>query len=468
MANLSDILPAISGFVWGWPMALILLGAGLILTLRLVFVQFRGFWHGVQIATGKYDDPEHEGQLTHFQALSAALSATIGIGNIAGVAIAIYWGGPGAIFWMWVTALFGMAIKYCECTLAIKYRKVEPDGNVLGGPMYYIELGMGRYFKPLAWMFAFCTAIAAFGAGNMVQSNTIAHSLVGGLGLAPEHTSLARWIIGFVIAGVAGTVLIGGIKRIGNVASYLVPFMSVVYVASALVILLIKFDQIIPSLNLILHHAFNSTASVGAGGGATLWMTFTWGLRRGLFSNEAGQGSAAMAHSTAKVEEPVREGLVAMLGPFIDTIVICTMTALVIISTGVWNNGETGAPLTMTAFDTALPIYGRWMVVIGVLLFAFSTVIAWSYYGEKGCEYVAGKKAKLPYKWIYIIFTLLGARFDLDSVWAYADTANGLMAVPNLIALVALSGVVVSITRKYMKEKAAGLHQPVRDKMKLR
>jgi len=468
MEKLSDILPAISGFVWGWPMALILLGAGLILTLRLVFVQFRGFWHGVGIASGKYDDPDHEGQLTHFQALSAALSATIGIGNIAGVAIALYWGGPGAIFWMWVTALFGMAIKYCECTLAIKYRKVEPDGNVLGGPMYYIELGMHRYFKPLAWIFAFCTAVAAFGAGNMVQSNTIAHSLMDGLAISPEYESTTRWIIGFIIAGLAGSVIIGGIKRIGHVASYLVPFMSVVYVLSALVILVIKFDEIIPALNMIFYHAFNSTASVGAGGGATLWMTFTWGLRRGLFSNEAGQGSAAMAHSTAKVEEPVREGLVAMLGPFIDTILICTMTALVIISTGVWDCGETGAPLTMKAFNTALPVYGQWMVVVGVFLFAFSTVIAWSYYGEKGIEYLGGKKAKIPYKWLYVIFTLLGARFDLDAVWAYADTANGLMAVPNLIALIVLSGVVVKITKKYMDEKARGLHVPVRDKMKLR
>jgi AGCS family alanine or glycine:cation symporter len=369
---------------------------------------------------------------------------------------------------MWVTALFGMAIKYCECTLAIKFRKVEPDGNVLGGPMYYIELGMHRYFKPLAWMFAFCTAMAAFGAGNMVQSNTIAHSLLDGLSIGPEYEATTRWIIGLVIAGLAGSVIIGGIKRIGHVASYLVPFMSVVYVLSALVILVIKFDQIIPSLNLIFYHAFNSTASVGAGGGATLWMTFTWGLRRGLFSNEAGQGSAAMAHSTAKVEEPVREGLVAMLGPFIDTIMICTMTALVIISTGVWNCGENGARLTMKAFDSALPIYGQWMVVVGVLLFAFSTVIAWSYYGEKGIEYIGGKRAKLPYKWIYVIFTLMGARFDLEAVWAYADTANGLMAVPNLIALVALSGVVVRITRKYMDEKARGLHVPVRDKMRLR
>lgn len=448
-------------------MALILLSAGLILTLRTVFIQIRGFKHGFGLVTGKYDDPDHKGQLTHFQALSAALSATIGIGNIAGVAIAIYWGGPGAIFWMWVTAAFGMAIKFSECMLAIKYRKIDPDGNVRGGPMYYIEMGMHKYFKPLAYLFAFCTAVAAFGAGNMVQSNTIAHSMLDAFNVAPENEVMVRWIIGIVISGLAGMVIIGGIRRIGHVASYLVPFMSVVYVISALIILVINYDAIIPAFKLIFYHAFNPTAVVG-GGAASVWMTFTWGLRRGLFSNEAGQGSAAMAHSTAKVEEPVREGLVAMLGPFIDTIMICTMTALVIITTGQWNNGENGAVLTMTSFNTALPVYGQWMVVIGILLFAFSTVVAWSYYGEKGIEYLAGDRAKIPYKWIYIIFTLFGARFDLQAVWAYADTANGLMAVPNLIALIALSGVVVQMSRKYMDERRAGKHLPYKELMKLK
>ena len=461
MDFINELLTSVSGFVWGWPMAVILLSAGLILTIRTLFIQIRGFSHGLGITSGKYDDPAHKGQLTHFQALSAALSATIGIGNIAGVAIAIYWGGPGAIFWMWVTAAFGMAIKYAECTLAIKYRKIDPDGNVRGGPMYYIELGMKRYFKPLAWLFALCTAIAAFGAGNMVQSNTLADSLVDALDVDAASESTVRWIVGLVVAGLAGSVIIGGIKRIGHVASYLVPFMSVVYVLSALIIILINSGQIVPAFELIFHHAFNPTAVVGgSAGGATVWLTFTWGLRRGLFSNEAGQGSAAMAHSTAKVEEPVREGLVAMLGPFIDTIVICSMTALVIITTGMWDSGLNGAPLTMAAFDKALPFYGEWMVVIGIILFAFSTVLAWSYYGEKGIEYIGGRGAKLPYKWIYIVFTLLGARFELDTVWNYADTANGLMAVPNLFALIGLSGVIVTMTRKYMDEKSQGLHQP--------
>ncbi|MEA2030934.1 MAG: sodium:alanine symporter family protein [candidate division Zixibacteria bacterium] len=461
MDQINDILAAISGFVWGWPMAIILLSTGFILTLRMVFIQIRGFAHGVGIVSGKYDDPSHKGELTHFQALSAALSATIGIGNIAGVAIAIYWGGPGAIFWMWVTAFFGMAIKYTECMLAIKHRKVEPDGNILGGPMYYIQIGMHKAFRPLAYMFAFCTALAAFGAGNMVQSNTMAHSILDAFEVSQGNEAIVRWIVGLAVAGLSGAVIIGGIKRIGHVASYLVPFMSIIYVVSAFVIIFINFDEILPAFEMIFYHAFHPTAFVGgSASGATVWLTFTWGLRRGLFSNEAGEGSAPLAHSTAKVEEPVREGLVAMLGPFIDTIIICTMTALVIITTGQWDSGVNGAPLTMHAFNHALPVYGTWMVVVGIILFAFSTVVTWSYYGEKGIEYLAGKKAKLPYKWVFIIFIILGARFDLKTVWSYADAANGLMAVPNLIALVALSGTVVTMTKKYMKEKSQGLHLP--------
>jgi AGCS family alanine or glycine:cation symporter len=281
-----------------------------------------------------------------------------------------------------------------------------------------------------------------------------------------NSVSLIRWLVGIIIATMAGAVIIGGIKRIGHVASVLVPFMSVVYVLSALTVIVLSIDQVIPAFKLIFYHAFNPTAVVGGSvGGASLWMTFQWGLRRGLFSNEAGQGSAAMAHSTAKVEEPVREGLVAMLGPFIDTIVICTMTALVIIIMGDWASGETGAVLTMSSFNKALPFYGQWMVVIGVMFFAFSTVVAWSYYGEKGIEYILGDRAKLPYKWVYITFTLLGARFDLHAVWAYADVANGLMAVPNLFALVVLSGAVVTITKKYMDEKKRGIHIPFKQLM---
>ena len=460
MEAINELLSSISNIVWGLPLILLLLGTGLILSTRLMFIQFRGFWHGVAIARGKYDDPSHKGQLTHFQALSAALSATIGIGNIGGVALAIYYGGPGAIFWMWVTALFGMAVKYTECTLSIKYREVEPDGNILGGPMYFIKLGMSKKLRPLAYTFALCTAIAALGTGNMAQSNTLAHSLVNAFEVEPDMIGMWRWIIGIVISTMVGIVIIGGIKRIGRVASFLVPGMSIIYLLSALYILFLNFDQIMPAFDLIFYHAFNPTAAAGGFLGSTVWLTIQWGFRRGLFSNESGQGSAAMAHSTAKVDEPVREGMVAMLGPFIDTIMICTMTALVIISTGMWNSGLNGAPLTMAAFDKALPVYGKWMVVVGIFLFAYSTVIAWSYYGEKGIEYIAGKKAKIPYKWVFIFFTLLGARLDLVAVWSFADIANALMAIPNLVALIGLSGAIVTITKKYMDEKKQGLHKP--------
>ncbi|MFH2048380.1 MAG: sodium:alanine symporter family protein [bacterium] len=459
MNAINELLSSISDIVWGLPLILLLLGTGVLLSARLMFIQFRGFWHGVAIARGKYDDPAHKGSLTHFQALSAALSATIGIGNIGGVALAIYYGGPGSIFWMWITALFGMALKYTECTLAIKYREVEPDGNILGGPMYFIKLGMGKSFRPLAYMFALCTAIAALGSGNMAQSNTLAHSIVDVFNVTPDMIGIWRWVIGIVISAMVGIVIIGGIKRIGRVASFLVPAMSIIYVCSALYILFLNYENILPAFNLIFYHAFNPTAATGGFLGSTVWLTIQWGFKRGLFSNESGQGSAPMAHSTAKVEEPVREGMVAMLGPFIDTIVICTMTALVVIATGVWDSGLTGAPLTMAAFDKALPIYGKWMVVVGIFLFAYSTVIAWSYYGEKGIEYVAGKKAKLPYKWVFIIFTLLGARLDLVAVWSFADIANALMAIPNLIALLSLSGVIVAMTKKYMDEKKQGLHK---------
>lgn len=468
MEQLESILSSISNVVWGWPAAGLLLLTGLFLTLRMLFIQVRGFVHGIDIASGRYDDSEHEGQLTHFQALSAALSATIGIGNIAGVAIAIYYGGPGAIFWMWVTALFGMAIKYSECMLAIKYRKVEPDGNILGGPMYFIELGMKKYFRPLAYLFALFTAVAAFGAGNMVQSNTITESLVHAFNIPAESLTMWRWIIGLVIAFIVAIVIIGGIKRIGRVASFLVPLMSVVYCLSAVVVLIISFDQLPHAVGLIFYHAFHPTAVVGgSASGATIWMSITWGLRRGLFSNEAGQGSAAMAHSTAKVQEPVREGLVAMLGPFIDTIVICSMTALVVLTSGLWNGGLNGAQLTMAAFDHILPVYGRWMVVVGIFLFAYSTVLGWSYYGEKGIEYLLGKKSKIYYKWLFVVFTFLGAGLELGTVWSYADIANGFMAAPNLIALIGLSGVVFAMTKKYMDEKAQGLHKPLSKKIKL-
>jgi len=355
-----------------------------------------------------------------------------------------------------------MAIKYTSCTLAIKYRKIDPDGNVRGGPMYFIELGMKKGYRWLAYMFAICTAFSAFGAGNMAQSNTIAHSIIDVLGVSADNEMTARVIIGLAIVFLVGIVIIGGIKRIGAVASWLVPFMSVIYVGAALVVLAINYNEVIPGLQSIVHHAFNPTAATGGFAGAAVWLTIQHGLRRGLFSNESGLGSAPMAHSTARVEEPVREGLVAMLGPFIDTIVICTMTALVIMTTGNWglDPDVKGVALTMASFNDALPAFGRWMVVVAVILFGYSTTISWSYYGEKGIEYVAGAGAKAYYRWVYLAFLFVGATMKIQAVWDFSDMANGLMAFPNLVALIALAGVMVSMTNKYMGERKQGLHKP--------
>lgn len=339
---------ALESFVWGWgipvgeetipAVVILLLGAGLYFTLRLGFIQFRRLGHGFAVVSGKYDDPDDPGDVTHFQALSTALSATVGIGNIAGVALAIHWGGPGALFWMWVTAILGMATKFSEVTLSQKFRNVqEPDptrpweGMVAGGPMYYIERGLGKAWKPMAVIFAVFLAAVALFTGNGVQANTVADTMQAQFGLAP-------WITGLITASVVGAVIIGGISRIGKVTGILAPAMAGLYVAAALVILALNWDQILPSLGLIFTEAFNPSAGVaGAGVGAFL-VTMMWGVRRGLFSNEAGQGSSPIAHAAAKTEEPAEEGMVALLGPFIDTIVICTMTALVIIITGSWDD----------------------------------------------------------------------------------------------------------------------------------
>jgi len=471
METLNNTLSNIADFVWGTPLILLLLGTGVYLTLRLVLVQIRAFKHGVDITFGKYDDPsgKAEGQLNHFQALAAALSATVGIGNIAGVATAIYYGGPGAIFWMWVSAFFGMAIKYASCSLAVKYREIDPDGEIRGGPMYFIKNGFAergplakKAAGTLAFSFALLTAIAAFGAGNMVQSNTLSHQIVDFFGASEDILWLWRLLIGLSISGLVGVVIIGGVKRIGNVASFLVPVMSVLYVGSALVILFMNSSAVPDAFAMIFEYAFNPTAATGGFAGATVWATMTWGLKRGLFSNEAGLGSSPMLHATAKEKYPPREGFVAMMEPFIDTIIICTMTALVIIVSGVWDSGVNGAPLTSNAFEALLPNYGAWMVTIGILLFAFSTVLSWSYYGEKGTEYMFGASAKPTYRIVFVLFTFIGANLDLQAVWSFADIANALQAIPNLIGLIVLSGVVAKYTSNYFTDKKNGLHQPTR------
>jgi AGCS family alanine or glycine:cation symporter len=332
------IIQYLSSLVWEWPpqlplLVVILVGTGLITTFRLAWIQVRYFTHGIRVIRGEYDDPEHEGDLSHFQALSTALSATIGIGNIAGVATAIHYGGPGALFWMWVTAVFGMALKYAECTLSMKYRIILPGGSAAGGPMYSIENGLGKSWKPLAVAFATFAVISSFGSGNSVQAFTVADQFRQDLGVP-------TWLTGLVMASLVAAVILGGIRRIGRVTSKLVPFMAVTYVSASMVVLLLNYRAVIPTLWLIVRSAFEPAAQIGGFAGGTFIFMLTWGVKRGLFSNESGQGSAPIAHAAAKTDEPIREGVVAMLGPFIDTLTICTMTGLVILITGVWQDKQ--------------------------------------------------------------------------------------------------------------------------------
>jgi AGCS family alanine or glycine:cation symporter len=334
----STIIFTVSGWVWGWPeqlplIVVLLVGTGLITTLRLSWIQIRYFRHGIRVIRGEYDDPEHEGDLSHFQALSTALSATVGIGNIAGVATAIHYGGPGALFWMWVTAVFGMALKYTECTLAMKFRTILPGGSAAGGPMYSIERGLGSSWKPLAVAFAGFAVISSFGSGNAVQSFTVADQFRQDLGVP-------TWITGLTMATLVALVILGGIRRIGRVTSKLVPFMAALYVGTAMVVLLLNITEVPGTLWLIVSSAFKPAAQIGGFAGGTFIFMLTWGVKRGLFSNESGQGSAPIAHAAAKTDEPIREGVVAMIGPFIDTLLICTMTGLVILITGVWHDKQ--------------------------------------------------------------------------------------------------------------------------------
>ncbi len=335
---LHDSIFTLNGIVWGWPerlplIVVLLVGTGVITTFRLLWVQVRLFGHGLRVLRGDYDDPEHAGDLSHFQALSTALSATIGIGNIAGVATAIHYGGPGAVFWMWVTAVFGMALKFTECTLGIRYRIILPGGSAAGGPMYSIERGLGRAWKPLALAFASFAVISSFGSGNAVQSFTVADQFRQDLGIP-------TWITGLIVSSLVAAVILGGIRRIGRVTSKLVPFMAAVYVGAGLIVLGLNFSEVPATLVLIFKSAFRPAASLGGFAGAGFIFMLTWGIKRGLFSNESGQGSAPIAHSAAKTDEPIREGVVAMLGPFIDTLLICSMTALVILTTGVWRDKQ--------------------------------------------------------------------------------------------------------------------------------
>ena len=382
-----------------------------------------------------------------------ALAATIGTGNIAGVATAIALGGPGAVFWMWMTALVGMATKYAEAVLAIRYRESDAQGRYLGGPMYYIKNGLGPRWAWLGWLFALFATIAAFGIGNMVQANSLSD-------VFRETTGTPTWVTGLVLTGIVFVVIIGGLKRIAAWSDKLVPFMAVIYVLGSLAVIALNVAHVPAAFALIFRDAFSGTAAAGGFAGAAMIMGMRYGVARGIFSNEAGLGSAAIAHAAAQTRDPARLGLVAMLGTFIDTIIVCTMTALVILTVTVpvdvngvmqelpsWMSGKTGAALSALAFGNGLPGIGEWIVTLGLVLFVFTTLLGWSYYGERAAEYLAGPKVIMPYRLLWIVCVFVGSVVKLDLVWNFADTMNALMAIPNLIALVLLSGTVFAISK---------------------
>ncbi|WP_316977364.1 alanine/glycine:cation symporter family protein [Shumkonia mesophila] len=450
MDALQSFVGMVDSFIWG-PYLLIplLLLTGLYLTVGLRFMTLRRIGYGFRMLwQGRVAKEGHEGQITPFNALSTALAATVGTGNIAGVATAIYLGGPGAIFWMWMTALVGMASKYGEAVLAVKYREVDELGNHVGGPMYYIKNGLGENWKWLGMLFAFFGTFAAFGIGNAIQANSVAQA-------AFDHFGVPLWATAVVLAVLTFLVVIGGIKRLGEVAGKLVPLMAILYIAGSLVIIALHVDQLPAAVALIFTDAFTGTAATGGFAGSTIMMAVRFGVARGIFSNEAGLGSAPIAHAAAQTDNPVRQGTIGMLGTFIDTIVICSMTALVIIMTGVWNSGETSATLSTLAYDTGLPGFGKIVVVFGLLIFAYTTLLGWSYYGERCAEYIFGVGIIKPYRyaWIAMIFIGALAKDQLALLWDISDALNGLMALPNIVALLLLSPVIFRITQEYFENE---------------
>jgi AGCS family alanine or glycine:cation symporter len=440
---MQEFLDVVVGWVWGPVTIALLVGSGIFITLLVGVIQLRRFGYAWKLISGKFDNPEDQGEITHFQALSAALSATIGTGNIAGVGTAVALGGPGAVFWMWVTAVFGMALKYAECLLSLHFRTIHEDGTVSAGPMYYLEKGLGQ--KWLGMLFAFFAMVASFGIGNMAQANSVAEPLQSYFGIPKIAT-------GLVIAALVFAVIVGGIRRIGRVASKLVPLMSIFYVLGALLVISRHFELLPEAFGLIFRSAFSGSAATGGFAGAVVAQAIRYGVARGVFSNEAGLGSAPIAHGAAQTEEPVREGLVAMLGPFIDTITICTMTALVIILTGAYQSGLSGADLTARAFNLGMPGQGGYIVAIGIAFFAFSTAISWSYYGDRSVEYLFGPKLIMPYRVLFCLLLPVGAAIELELVWTISDIFNALMAWPNLIGLLFLSPLVWRKTREYFAD----------------
>jgi len=447
MEMLNKIVGEINSFVWGPAMLVAILGTGLFLTIGLKLMPILKLGTGFKLLwQGRAMGEAGTGEISPFQALMTALSATIGNGNIAGVATAVFLGGPGALFWMWCTALVGMATKFSEAVCAVRYREVDELGNHVGGPMYYIKNGLAKKWHWLAPTFAIFGAIAGFGIGNTVQSNSVADVM-------HATFSVPHWVTGLVIMVLVGMVIVGGIRRIAHVAEYLVPFMAIAYLIAGLIIMVIYVDAIPGAIALIVKHAFTPAAAEGGFAGAAVWAALRFGVARGIFSNEAGLGSAPIAHAAATTKDPVRQGTIAMLGTFIDTIIVCSVTGFAIILTGAWTSGKTGAALTSAAFDLAIPGAGAVVVALASALFAFTTLLGWSFYGEKCVEYLFGVKSITPFRIAWVIVIPIGAVANLGIIWLIADTLNALMAIPNLIALLLLSPVIFKLTRDYWQEQ---------------
>ena len=445
MSVFEQTIDAINGLVWGPIMLTLLLGTGIFLTIGLRGMTITRIPYAFkQLLKGR--KASGEGEISPFNALMTALSSTVGTGNIAGVATAIGIGGPGALFWMWCTALVGMATKYTEAVLAVNFRETDAAGKKVGGPMYYIKNGLGKRWKPLAFLFALFGALAGFGLANTVQSNTVSQVLFNNFQI-PTVAS------GLVMALLVGLVLLGGIQRIAQVAGKLVPLMTVIYLVSTLLILLMNLTEIPAALVFIVDSAFNGTAATGGFAGATVMLALRMGVSRGIFSNESGLGSAPIAHAAAATNSPVRQGTIAMLGTFIDTLIICTMTGLVLIVTDVWNSDLQGAAMTLQVFDSSLP-FGGDILSLCIALFAFTTMLGWSYYGERCAQFLLGPKVVLPFRVLWVVGIFLGTQMSLGLVWKMSDALNGMMAIPNLIALLLLSPVVFKLTRQYYQQSA--------------
>ncbi len=439
-------------YVGGYLILILLVPTGIYFSIKYKFLQITHFRHALGLVSGKYSSKHDTGDVSHFKALTTALSGTVGTGNIVGVSLAIYLGGPGAIFWLWVTGFFGMMLKMVECTLAQIYRKVNADGSISGGPMYYIEIGLkerlGKFAKPLALIFAGAAALCTLGTGNMAQANSISSVLL-------SSYNIPVLVTGIVLAALVLLIIVGGLKRIANVTSALVPFMAALYFLAAIIVIGVHWRDIPEAFGLIVRSAFNPSAATGGLVGSTFIMTLVWGVRRGLFSNEAGQGSAPMAHAAAKTEHPMREGIVASLEPFVDTIVICTLTALVVVITGAWSSGIQGVGMTVRGFEEGMGQVGldfaaKHVVTFGLLLFAFSTIISWSYYGSRAIQYLIGDYAIKPYYFVFALFSFLGAIWGLEIVWNFVDMVITFMTIPNLVAILLLSPVMSKEVKRYL------------------